>query len=56
MLIDLGLMVGPIGMRDKVPAPLFWCAIIAGIGSFTLRLNGDDGWWTGHLNFSVRSR
>jgi len=56
MLIDLGLMVGLIGMRDRVPTPLFWCAIIAGIGSFALRLNGDDGWWTGHLDFSVRSR
>ena len=56
MLIDLGLVIGLIGMRDRVPMPLFWCAIIAGIGCFALRLNGDDGWWTGHLSFSVRSR
>ena len=56
MLIDLGLMAGLIGMRDRVPAPLFWCAIVAGVGSFALRLTGDDGWWTGHLSFSVRSR
>ena len=55
-LIDLGLVVCLIGMRDRVPTPLFWCAIIAGIGCFALRLNGDDGWWTGHLSFSVRSR
>ena len=56
MLIDLGLLAGLIGMRDRVPQALFWCAIAAGIGSFLLRLNGDDGWWTGHLNFSVLSR
>ena len=56
VLIDLGLLVGLIGLRDRIPKALFWCAIVAGIGSFALRLNGDDGWWTGHLNFSVRSR
>jgi len=56
MLIDLGLLAGLVGMRDRVPKALFWCAIAAGVGSFLLRLNGDDGWWTGHLNFSVPSR
>src|SRR5437016_6142490 len=56
MLIDLGLLVGLIGMRDRVPKPLFWCAVIAGVGSLAPRLNGDDGWWTGHLTYSFPSR
>jgi hypothetical protein len=56
MLIDLGLVVGLVGMRGRVPKPLFWCAVIAGGGSSALRLNGDDGWWTGHLNYSFPSR
>ena len=56
MLIDLGLLVGLMGMRERVPKALFWCAVVAGVGSFLLRLTGDDGWWTGHLRFEVLSR
>jgi hypothetical protein len=33
MLIDLGLIAGLIGMRDRVSKALLWCAIAAGIGS-----------------------
>src|SRR5690348_11084386 len=52
MLIDLGLLVGLVGMRDRVPKPLFWCAIVAGVGLFAIRLTSDAAWWTGHLSFS----
>ena len=56
VLIDLGLLAGLVGMRQRMPNALFWCALAAGVGSLLLRLTGDDGWWTGHLTFSVRSR
>ena len=56
MLIDLGLLVGLIGMRDRVPKPLFWCAIVTGIGLFAIRLTGDAAWWTGHLSYSLLPR
>jgi hypothetical protein len=56
MLIDLGLLVGLIGMRERVPKALFWCAIVAGIGLFAIRLTGDAAWWTGHLSYSLLPR
>jgi len=56
MLIDLGLLVGLIGMRERVPKALFLCAIVAGIGLFAIRLTGDAAWWTGHLSYSLLPR
>jgi hypothetical protein len=56
MLIDLGLLVGLTGMRKRVPKALFWCAIVAGIGLFAIRLTGDAAWWTGHLSYSLLPR
>src|SRR5215510_16587093 len=32
---------------------LFWIALMAGLGLFAIRLNGDDSSWTGHLMFNV---
>ena len=55
MLFDLGMFIGLFGFRRAMPAPLFWIALVAGIGLFALRLS-DDGWWTGHLTYSLRSR
>jgi len=51
----LGL-VGLIGLRTAIPKPLFWFALVAGIGLLALRLNGDAGWWTGHLVYSLSPR
>ncbi len=56
MLIDLGLIVGLWGLRSRLPAALFWCAMAAGIGLFLIRLNGDASWWTGHIMFSIPPR
>ena len=56
MLIDLALLVGLIGTRARIPKPLFWAALIAGIGLFAIRLTGDAAWWTGHLSYSLLPR
>jgi len=56
MLIDLGLLVGLVGLRDRLPRALFWCAVVAGVGLFALRLTSDAAWWTGHLGYSLPPR
>ena len=32
---------------------LFWIALVAGLGLFAIRTNGDDSWWTGHIMYNV---
>jgi hypothetical protein len=56
MIIDFCLIVGLCGMRSRMPAALFWCALAAGIGLFLIRLNSDDSWWTGHIMYSIPPR
>jgi hypothetical protein len=56
MALDFLGLVGVIALRVSIPNPLFWCALVAGIGLFALRLNGDAGWWTGHLVYSLSPR
>jgi hypothetical protein len=29
--------------------PLYWAAMISGIGMPLIRVSGSHGWWTGHL-------
>jgi len=41
MLFDLGMFVGLFGFRRSMPAPLFWIAVVAGVGLFALRLSSD---------------
>jgi hypothetical protein len=55
MLFDFGMVVGLFGLRRAMPEPLFWIGLLAGIGLFALRLS-DEGWWTGHLVYSLRPR
>jgi len=55
MLFDLGMFLGLFGFRRTMPPPLFWVALVAGIGLFALRLS-HDGWWTGHLTYSLPPR
>jgi hypothetical protein len=56
MLIDLGLIAGLYGMRQRLPKALFWCALASGVGLFLIRLNSDASWWTGHLAYSLLPR
>jgi hypothetical protein len=56
MGLDLLCLLGVIGLRNSIPKPLFWFALVAGIGLLALRLNGDAGWWTGHLVYALSRR
>jgi hypothetical protein len=56
MGLDFLGLVGVIGLRTSIPKPLFWIALVAGIGLLALRLNGNAGWWTGHLVYSPSPR
>jgi hypothetical protein len=58
LTIGLNLLgvVGLYGLRASMPKPLFWVALIAGIGLLGLRLISDHGWWTGHLFYSLATR
>ena len=54
MVFDVLLVAGLFGIKAKIPSPLFWAALICGIGVLGVRLHGDASWWTGHWNYSVR--
>ena len=54
MAVDLLAIVGLIGIRAGVPKPLFWIAIVAGVGLFAIRLSSNASWWTGHLIYTLR--
>ena len=41
MTFDLGMLVGLIALRSSMPKPLFWIALVAGVGLFALRLTSD---------------
>jgi hypothetical protein len=56
MSLDALMLAGLFGIRRSIPQPLFWCALVAGIGLFALRMNGTAGWWTGHLVYSIPRR
>lgn len=57
-MLTIGLnvlaVVGLFGLKPSMPKALFWTALVAGLGLLALRLNGDHGWWTGHLFYSLR--
>lgn len=55
MTFDALMLGSLIGLRGAMPKPLFWVALVAGIGLFALRLS-SDGWWTGHLVYSLAPR
>jgi hypothetical protein len=49
-------LLGLLGVKASIPRPLFWIAMLSGIGLLALRLTGDDGWWTGHLFYALPPR
>jgi len=55
MTFDFLMLVGLLAFKRQMPQPLFWIALVAGIGLFALRLS-SDGWWTGHLVYSLPPR
>ena len=65
--LDLLCVIGLIGtgiqfFKNSLPGEsmawkvLFWIAVMAGLGLFAIRLNGDASWWTGHLRYYVLPR
>jgi hypothetical protein len=56
MVLDAGMIAGLFGVKTSGPKPLWWIALIAGIGLFAIRTTGDAAWWTGHLSFSILPR
>ncbi|MGO8912563.1 MAG: hypothetical protein ACLQDM_25000 [Bradyrhizobium sp.] len=55
MTFDFLMLIGLFTFKRAMPQPLFWTALVAGIGLFALRLS-HDGWWTGHLVYSLPPR
>ena len=53
MLLDAACVGILIPLRARIPNWLFWIAVIAGIGLFAIRLNGNASWWTGHLVYTL---
>jgi hypothetical protein len=49
---DIMAIAGLIGMEAKLSRPLFWVALIAGLGLFAIRSFGGASWWTGHIVYS----
>ena len=61
ILLNIGLLVGLYGTRRtlvreapgderwKVGTPLYWAALISGIGLLLIRFTSSSAWWTGHL-------
>jgi hypothetical protein len=58
MGLDALCIVALVGIKRKIPGGnvLFWIALAAGIGLFAIRLSSDDGWWTGHISFTMEPR
>lgn len=56
MLFDAGLVFSAIVMRNRMPAWLFWVALLCGLGLFGVRFTSDAAWWTGHLRYEVLPR
>lgn len=54
--LDVLVVVGLIAIKAQLPKPLFWVALVAGVGMLAIRLNGDASWWTGHLVYTLPPR
>jgi hypothetical protein len=66
IVLDLLCLVGLIGLRIQASRQqqavttgvnvLFWFALLAGLGLFAIRLNGNASFWTGHIKYALRPR
>ena len=57
--LDVLAIVGLVGLSTQLSKgkPVFWTALVTGLGLLAIRLNGDASWWSGHLfSHSVRER
>ena len=53
MVFDAAMVVGLVVMRKRLAAPIFWTALVAGVGLFVIRLTSESSWWTGHLMWTM---
>jgi hypothetical protein len=53
MAFDAAMVVGLLAMRARIAAPVFWTALVAGVGLFVIRLTSESSWWTGHLLWTM---
>jgi hypothetical protein len=54
MVFDAGMLVGVIAMRNRMPAWLFWTALLCGLGLFAIRFTSDAARWKGHLRYVLK--
>lgn len=54
--VDVLVIAGLVGVRAGIPKALFWIAVVAGVGLFAIRLNGEASWWTGYLVYTIPPR
>lgn len=50
---DAAMVVGLVAMRARIAPPIFWTALVAGVGLFVIRLTSESSWWTGHLMWTM---
>jgi hypothetical protein len=53
--LDVLVIVGLLAVRKRMPQPLFWIALVAGVGLLAIRLT-HNGWHTGHLQYMLAPR
>jgi hypothetical protein len=56
MGLDILMVAGLFGVKSKIPAALFWIALVAGLGVLAIRFHSDASWWTGHWNYALDRR
>src|SRR5262249_10292312 len=51
MALDALAIIGLIGLNVRLSKakPLFWIALVAGLGLFAIRFSDDASWWNGPL-------
>lgn len=54
IVFDAAMVVGLVVMRARLAAPIFWTALVAGVGLFVIRLTSEASMWNGHLMWTPR--
>jgi hypothetical protein len=49
IVFDLAMVAGLVAMRARLAAPIFWTALVAGVGLFVIRMTSEASLWNDHL-------